>query len=345
MKDKYLTERERYQLEILLKDKKPVKEIAEMLGKCKATIYNEIKRGMTVQRKSDLTEHKVYLADVAQRKYMENRKNKGRDYKIINDDKFIDFVTEKVKLEKWSPCAVTGYIKSHDVDFPTAICKATLYSYIRKGLFSGLTVDNLPYAKKRWEKGDKRRSVALKNLKGRSIEERPEYINDRNEYGHWEMDTVYSGKKKSKECLLVFTERMTREELIFKIPDRTSESVRQCIDRMENDYGFKHFRNSFKTITCDNGVEFLNSDLLERSILNEKLKRTVIYYCHPFCSSERGSNENLNKMIRRHIPKGADISDYTDEFISYIQNWINNYPREIFGYLSTYEYMSKHNIG
>ena len=50
-------------------------------------------------------------------------------------------------------------------------------------------------------------------------------------------------------------------------------------------------------------------------------------------------------MIRRHIPKGADISDYTEEYILYIQNWINNYPREIFGYLSTYEYMSKNNIG
>lgn len=344
MNNKYFTERERYQLEILLKDNKPVKEIAEILGKCKATIYNEIKRGMTTQLRSNLTEYQIYLADVAQRKYMENRKNKGRNYKVINDEHFICFVSDKIKNYKWSPAAVTGYIKSHDMDFPVTVCKATLYSYVKKGIISGLTIHNLPYAKETRRKGDKRPSVALKNLKGRSIEERPDSVNNREEYGHWEMDTVYSGKKKSKECLLVLTERMFREELIFKMPDRTAHSVKECLDKLERDYGFKRFRNTFKTITSDNGVEFLDSASLEKSCINDKFNRTIMYYCHPFCSSERGSNENLNKMIRRHIPKGADISDYSDDDILYIQNWINNYPREMFGYLSTYEYMSRCNV-
>lgn len=343
MKNKYFTERERYQLEILLKEKKPVKEIAEIFGKCKATIYNEIKRGMTMQLRSNLTEYQVYLADVAQRKYMERRRNKGRDYKIVDDEQFIDFVSDKIKNEKWSPAAVTGYIKSHGISFHVTICKTTLYSYVKKGLISDLTMDNLPYAKKGCLKGDKRPRMALKNLKGRSIEERPDDVNNREEYGHWEMDTVYSGKNKSKECLLVLTERMFREELIFKMPDRTALSVKDCLDNIEKDYGLKRFRNTFKTITSDNGVEFLDSASLEKSCINDKCNRTIMYYCHPFCSGERGSNENLNKMIRRHIPKGADIADYTVDDIQYIQDWINNYPREMFGYLSTYEYMARYN--
>ena len=59
-------------------------------------------------------------------------------------------------------------------------------------------------------------------------------------------------------------------------------------------------------------------------------KRTKVYYAHPYSSFERGSNENANKLIRRFIPKGADISSYSDEKIKYIENWINNYPRRIF---------------
>ena len=339
MKNKYFTERERYQLEILLKEGKSKQEIANILGKCRATIYNEIKRGTVKQLRTDLTEYNLYCADVSHNKYLENRKNKGRYYKIDSDtdSELISFVARKIKYEKWSPHAVIGYINSHNLNY-TYICKTTLYSYIKNKLFFGLSVFDLPYSKKAKKKDSRNCRVALKNIRGRSIEERPKHILKRLEYGHWEMDTVYSGRNKGSSCLLVFTERMTRQELIYKISNRTSKSVVACLDKMEQSFGAKRFRSVFKSITCDNGVEFLDFKSMEQSCINKVVPRTTVYYCHPFCSGERGSNENQNKMIRRHIEKGSDISEFSDDDILYIQDWINNYPREIFGFKSSNEY-------
>lgn len=74
---------------------------------------------------------------------------------------------------------------------------------------------------------------------------------------------------------------------------------------------------------------------MQRSINNLEEKRTKIYYCHPYSSWERGSNENANRLIRRFIPKGADIGRFTHKMIKFIENWINNYPRRIFDYKSS----------
>ena len=94
---------------------------------------------------------------------------------------------------------------------------------------------------------------------------------------------------------------------------------------------------AFKTITVDNGVEFADFENMEKSIFNKDKKRTSIFYCHPYSSWERGSNENQNKLIRRHIPKGYDFDDKPHEEIQKIQDWINNYPRRKFNYMSSNE--------
>ena len=184
-------------------------------------------------------------------------------------------------------------------------------------------------------------AVSKKNVKGRSIEERAKTILDRADYGHWEMDTVVGGQGGNKDCLLVLTERKTRFEYIFKIPDKTQISVVKTLDRLEQLYGADNFRKTFKTITMDNGMEFLDIQGVERSVIAPDIKRTVAYYCHPYCSFERGSNENQNKMIRRHIPKGADIGKYSQEEVSRIQDWMNDYPRAIFNGLSAREMQAK----
>lgn len=329
MGGKYFTEQERYKLEGFLQAKISVKEIAKILSKSERTIYYEIKRGMVSLRNSDYTERNIYQADAAQRKYEENRINKGASLKIGNDMKFVRHVEDMIINHKYSPYAVLEDIKTNNLQFNTSICTTTLYSYIHKGLFLNIKSSHLPQMKAE-EKQDYKRTVALNNRKGKSIETRPKDILTRKEIGHWEMDTVVSGTGKSKVCLLVLSERATRQEQIFKIPNRQAESVKRVLDRLERKIGCKNFRDTYKTITCDNGVEFLDYDGLEKSIRNKKIKRTTVYYCHPYSSSERGTNENQNKLIRRFIPKGADISQFKDEDIIYIQNWINNYPRKIF---------------
>ncbi len=324
------TERERYQLEALLKVGTPKYKIAKILGKCPKTIYNEIKRGTVEQLNTDLTKRKEYLADRGQQVYRENKSVQGANLKIANDYKLAEHIENRIINDKYSPNAVLMEISNNsNLNFKTTICKTTLYSYINKGIFLNLTNKHLP-VKRKGKKQDYKRTVALKNTKGRSIEERPKELLERKDFGHWELDTVVGARGKGKACLLVFTERSTRTELIRKIPDKKVNSVCKILDKIEKELGAKKFRETFKTITMDNGVEFLDSKGIEKSCVNKVTPRTTTYYCHPFSSWERGSNENANKLIRRFIPKGEVIENYTDEYIAYIEHWVNNYPRKLF---------------
>ena len=126
---------------------------------------------------------------------------------------------------------------------------------------------------------------------------------------------------------------MTREEIIIKIKGKKTECVVKALNGFERKDG-KRFYTKFKTITFDNGVEFMDYEGMEKSCL-KKGNRTQIYYAHPYCSGERGSNENNNRMIRRWIPKGTIIDDISKEFIKQIEDWLNNYPRAMFDYKSS----------
>lgn len=148
------------------------------------------------------------------------------------------------------------------------------------------------------------------------------------------MDCVVSSKG-NKGVLLVLTERHTRMSKIFKMGRKTQEEVSKVLNKLEGKYRSK-FKEIFKSITMDNGCEFINQKLIEKSIYTKKA-RTIAYYAHPYSSWERGSNENINKMIRRYIPKGSNIDKYTEQEIKQIEEWINNYPRKILGYKSANE--------
>jgi IS30 family transposase len=123
-----------------------------------------------------------------------------------------------------------------------------------------------------------------------------------------------------------------RKELIFKLPSKSQASVVNALNKLERKMG-AGFSRIFKTITCDNGCENLDFEGIEKSVIKEG-SRTKVYYAHPYSAWERGTNENINKMIRRFIPKGADISKYTKKEIEHIEHWINNYPRKILNGLS-----------
>lgn len=331
MPGRYITERERYQIEILLKDKKTQTEIAELLKRNKSTISREIKRGSVTLRDGKTWEdYTVYKADVAQRKYEEAKKNKTPALKIGNDMEFVRFVEYWIKEMKYSPQAVLYKIKQEKLSFRTDISRQTLYRYIYDGIFLNLTRKDLPYRKKVQKKQKEEKEVALKNLKGKPISKRPEETESREIYGHWEMDTVVSGKDKGKACLLVLSERATREQIILKMPDKKSASVIEALNHIEKKTGAKAFREKFKSITCDNGTEFLDFRQMEKSCKNKKRNRTSIYYCHPYSAWERGTNENQNRLIRRWVPKGTKIEDIPDRNIIFLQEWINSYPRKIF---------------
>ena len=330
-KHKHLTERERYNIEIFLKEKYRPIEIAKRLGRHLRTIEREIKKGIVELLNSDLSHRKEYCADAAQRIYLKNASNKGSGLKIGKDHKLANYIENKIIKEKFSPDAVIGEIKEKGLKFETSICTKTLYNYIDQDVFLNITNKDLPVKKNKKKGTYKKIKIAHKNLKGTSIEERPEHVEDREEYGHWEMDCVVGNQGGSGAALLVLSERQTRQEIIYKMSNKTQESVIKVLDRLERKYGNK-FSEKFKTITVDNGSEFLDYKGIEKSKLKSEKQRVKVYYAHPYSSWERGTNENSNKLIRRFIPKGTDIGKISQKMIRYIEKWMNNYPRKILGY-------------
>jgi IS30 family transposase len=164
-----------------------------------------------------------------------------------------------------------------------------------------------------------------------SIEKRPIEIEERKEFGHWEIDLVVGGKGTSSATLLTLTERLSRIVIIRKLPDKTQASVIKAINGIERKFGAESFAETFKTVTADNGSEFLDMQGMEQSVFSQK-KRYKMYYAHPYSSWERGSNENNNRIIRRFVKKGCDINTFTRNRIQAVEDWINNYPRKILGY-------------
>ena len=327
---KHLTKTQRNQLEMLLRANVKKTEIAKHLGVSLSTVYREIKRGEYMHLNVAYIEEKRYSADKSEYKYRQMLKEKGSQIKLGDDYEYAEYLERKVLEEKMSPRAVLGYIKKHKIPFRTTISVNTFYSYIRKGSFSRLEMKHLPGGEKK-----KKRKHVVKNKRaprGTSIERRPLEILERMTFGHWEMDCVCGP---TKESLLVLTERLTRKEIIMPIKTQSAYNVVKALNRIEFRYG-KSFKRIFKSITVDNGTEFSDCQGLQKSIYG-KGERTKMYYCHPYSSWERGSNERLNREIRRLIPKGSDISKYTEEDIQRVEDWVNNYPREILDFETSNE--------
>jgi IS30 family transposase len=325
---KQLSEKERYKIEGYCQSGMRAKEIGELLGRDRRTIEREIERGLTLQRNSDLTERTVYLADAGQRKHEEQGANKGRGLKIGYDHELAKFIKVKIKEERWSPDAVIGYIKAQGLIFETSICTKTLYNYIDRGIFADISNDDLWIKKDEEKRGYKKvRSVALNNKDGKSIEERPREADERTESGHWEIDLVV-GKQGTKPVILTLVDRKSRKSLYVIAENKTQAAViaalKKVAKRVKGDFGAV-----FKTITADNGSEFLDSEAMKKAA-----KCGEIYYAHPYSSWERGSNENGNRILRRFIPKGTDIGAITETELRRIEDWVNSYPRKLLGYKS-----------
>lgn len=327
---KHLSQNDRIKMETMLNFGHKVVEVAEYLHVHRSTIYREIKRGEYTHRNSDYTEETRYSSDLGQKNHDWNAQGKGRNIKIGNDRPLAEYIEGKIIEDKYSPEAALAAAAESGIEFTTSISVRTLYRYIDKGIFLKLTNKDLPVKGKR-KKHNKRVRVQKRASAGESIENRPDEVKDREIFGHWEMDTVKGKQGVTKSCMLVLTERKTRDEIIVKLPDQKAASVVEAIDRLERKWG-DMFTKVFRSITVDNGVEFSDYEGLERSVLHEGEKRTFAFYCHPYSSWERGSNENNNRLIRRHIPKGEDFDEKQDRDIEYIENWINNYPRGIFGF-------------
>ncbi len=332
-----LTWDDRIRIETLLKAGQSKQYIADEVKVHISTIYNELQRGQYEHLNSDLTTEIRYSPDIAHKKYRANLAAKGPDLKIGNDHELMNDL-EKIMLEdNYSPAAALAKVQQSGKQYSTMVSTKTVYNYVGNGIFLHLTNKDLP------EKGKRKRQYnrvkpRARALHGDSIEKRPSAVATRDTIGHWEMDCV-EGKKSTKKVLLVLSERSTRDEIMILMPDQTAASVVQALDRLERRLG-KLFYKLFLTITVDNGSEF--SDVVGMTKAKyRKGPRTHIYYCHPWSSWERGTNENINKMIRRVYPKGTDFTKVKPSEVKAAEAWVNNYPRGIHGYKSAQNLMDE----
>lgn len=335
---KHLTRTDRITIEACFRAGKKPREIADMIGVHINTIYYERKKGTYMHRNSDWTEEPRYSADLAELRTRQAETGKGPQLKIGNDRKLANYIEHKISVDRYSPAAVIGEIKAKGLKFSVTILSPnTIYSYIDKGVFRNLTNKDLPVRGNKKRKYNRVRPVK-RAPRGESIEKRPDEIRDRVTFGHWEMDTVVSARG-SLKALLVLTERLSRREIIRLLPDKTTSSVINALDDIERGLGGA-FPDIFRTITCDNGTEFSDAAGIERSV--DGGFRTKTYFCHPYSSYERGSNENANKLVRRWCPKKTVFEDITAEQVQALEDWANRYPRKIFGWRCAEDVFQEH---
>ena len=324
---KHLTRHDRLKIDKMIKEGAKQSQIAAALHVSGSTISRELNRATYIHINSNLTEEVRYSPEGAQARYEVNKRAKGTPLKIGKDHDLAAFIETKIADEKYSPCAVLAEIKAKGLKFTISLCRATLYKYIDRAVFLRITNKDLPFRGKR----RKHKTKHVRAVWGESIENRPNHINDRSEFGHWEGDLVV-GRRGSKSHVFVLTERQTRQEIIRKVPDKTDNSVVATLDELERKFGAR-FKEVFKSITFDNGSEFADCAGMERSIFDGQ--RTKCYYCHPRNPQERGSNEKQNQMLRRHFPKGTNFDDVPDSLIRKVTAWLNTYPRKLFCWRSS----------
>ena len=321
-KNKHLNFQERMTIQLRLKDGLSAYRISKELNRSINTVLNEIQRGTTTQIKQG--KHiELYLADTGEAIYKKHRLNSCRTFKRLECCDFINYAVDKIKHDSWSPDACVGNaLETGKFERSEIVCTKTLYNYIDLGLLFVKNAD-LPMKLRRNTKP----TMVKKHKKklGRSIEERPNDINNREEFGHWEIDTVI-GEKSGNDCvLLTILERKTRNAIVRKIASKTADAVMNELRSIRNVYG-DQFSQVFKTITGDNGSEFADLSTLEADA------DTKVYFTHPYSSFEKGTNERHNGLIRRFIPKGKRMSNYNANDIAFIEDWMNTLPRRILKY-------------
>ena len=236
-------------------------------------------------------------------------------------------VNRLLKEEGKSPDIVAYKIRENNT-FNVKVSTNTIYDGIRKGYLEVSTKD-----RKRMKDKSRRcrveRNKIPESKKDRSIELRPDYINNRKEFGHFEMDLVLGKQGKDKECLLTLTERKTRFEIVIKLNNKSSSEVIRAINSIKEH--LKGYSSKiFKSITTDNGSEFSRYEEIE------EILGTMIYFCHPGASYEKGTNERHNGMLREYIPKGSDISKYSAEDLDRIVAKLNDLERKKLNYYTPY---------
>lgn len=308
---------ERRKIYFWREEKVSVNEIAKRLGRHRSTIFREVQRN-TFFCEEDKTLN-GYTHINAQEFY---RRRRQKQQKIEAVAGLKDFIIDKLKSD-WSPEQVAGYLK-HIADNGLYACHETIYRYVYSAEGKELKLYRHLFRsrKHRNRKGNRNPRVFRGIPKEMLIRNRPEYIDLRAEFGHWEADLIMFQKDFGKANVTTLTERKSRYTLLIKNETKHSESVMSCIRNR-----LKNFSKPMRqTVTFDRGSEFLYHSLLSHQ-LNIKS-----YYCDPRSPWQKGTVENTNSRIRRFLPRNTDLTKISNDNLVAIANRLNNTPRKCLGY-------------
>jgi len=307
----HLSESERRRIERLKKSGYGVREIACVLGRGIGTISEEIQknsvRGTYDAKKA---EHKAHV----RRKY-----SKQQCLKVVSDIDLRKYVEEKLRKE-WSPELIAGRIRHFDRHLPRISPKA-IYAFVYS--VYGRPFEQFLYSKAVRRKGGPKRGTKAVMDGRTSIEKRPKSAEKRKVFGHVEGDFIESGRDGSGS-LLVLVERKTRYPFIAYCADRTAAAVNALIFSLLKDM-------PLASLTLDNDVSFKKHQALSELI------ETTVFFCHPYTSSEKGTVENRNRVVRRTLPKRTDMSQVSGETIRMIEMKMRNRPMKCLGYRTPQE--------
>jgi IS30 family transposase len=300
---KHFTGEQRYKLEFLMRQNVSKAQIAIDINVHISSISREIKRNSD-ERNSN------YKADLASRKCNKRHKEKPKNQCFSNEIK--QYVSKLIRAD-YSPEQIVGKSLKEGIN---CVCHETIYKFILNDkkntgdLYKHLRSKGKTY-RKRGALKDKRGLIV-----GRvGIENRPIEVEEKQRFGDLEIDLVIG--KDHKGALLTINDRATGMLQMKKIESKDAEIVKKAtIELLEN---WKPF---LKTITSDNGKEFAKHELIAQAL------EIDYYFANPYCSWERGANENLNGLVRQYFPKGSNFEMITDVQVQIVVEKLNNRPRK-----------------
>ncbi len=302
---KHLTIEERYHIQAYKKAGYKNNMIAKDLGFSESTISRELKRNSSSQTKS-YSANNANKVSITRRKYASKKSNLKMDTKLKN-------IIEKYIIEDWSPEQISNRLNEDNI---MDISYVRIYQFVEQDKQKGGDL----YTHLRFHHtGHRRAKYGAKHkgrIKGRvSISQRPTVVDDKIRVGDWEIDTIIGLGKKG--AITTIVERVTS---LVKISIPTTK---KAID-IENETIriMTPLKDKIYTITSDNGLEFANHKNISNNLEYEH------YFCHPYSSWERGLNEYTNGLIRQYIPKGTSFENITPEYITMIEDRLNNRPRK-----------------
>ena len=306
----HLSLEERHYIELQLKEGVSQNKIAQALGRNQSTLSRELGRN---------TGQRSYRYKQAHGKAGDRHQVKSKSIKLTDD---IKRRIEHDIRNDWSPEQVAGRLGGEGV---TKLHHETIYQFILKDKKAGGTLyKHLRHQGKTYRKryGSAHNRTGIPNRVG--IEERPEIANERRRVGDWEADTIIG--KNHKGAIATMDERKTKLRLAVPLPGKKAKAVKQAMIG-----ALKPLRKFVKTITYDNGKEFVEHEAIAKALACES------YFATPYHSWERGQNENANGLLRQYFPKSIELDKVSEQEVIIAVDKLNNRPRKCLNYKTPYE--------